>query len=62
MRCTGSSGQTVEHQPLLPLSTIPPANAPAIAPSSSSALSGPVSSSPTLRRITKPMNPLMAMT
>ena len=40
MRCTGSSGQIVEHQPLLPFRNMPPVNAPAIAPSSSSALSG----------------------
>ncbi len=38
MRWTGSSGQIVEHQPLLPLRNMPPVNAAVIAPSSSSAL------------------------
>ena len=62
MRCTGSSGHIVEHQPLLPFRTMPPKKAPVIEPSSSSADSGPLSSSPTLRRITKPTKAVIAIT
>jgi hypothetical protein len=62
MRWTGSSGQMVEHQPLLPLSTMPPVKPAVIAPISSSALHGPESSIPSLRSATKPMNRLNAIT
>jgi hypothetical protein len=62
MRCTGSSGHIVEHQPLLPFRNMPPMKPPVIAPSSSSALNGPLSSSPSLRSATNEMNSVIAIT
>jgi hypothetical protein len=62
MRCTGSSGQIELHQPLLPFRYMPPAKPPLSAPSSSSALAGPLSSSPSLRSTTNVTNSEIAMT
>ena len=61
-RWTGSSGQMLEHQPLLPFSIMPPAKPPTRAPSSSSALAGPESSRPIFRSEMKRMNIDAAMT
>jgi hypothetical protein len=62
MRWTGSSGHIVEHQPLLPFRNMPPTNPPVIAPRSSSALNGPLSSSPSLRSATNATKRLIAIT
>jgi hypothetical protein len=52
----------LEHQPLLPFSITPPAKPPTSAPSSSRALAGPESSSPTFRSVMKRTNIAAAIT
>ena len=61
-RWIGSSGQIDEHQPLLPLSSMPPTKPPDSAPSRSSALAGPESSRPILRSETNRMKRPAAIT
>jgi hypothetical protein len=62
MRCTGSSGQMLLHQPLLPLSSMPLPNAVTIVISSSTPSAVPLLLNSSLRAATMPRNRTTART
>src|SRR5271155_4519640 len=62
MRCTGSSGHSELHQPLLPLNTTPPISAPTSEAPISTAVATPLVFSSGLREATSRMNAVIPTT
>ena len=59
-RCTGNSGHTLEHHPLLPAKMVPPVNAVSSAAPSTAAVAGPLWSNTNRRLATMARNPITA--